>query len=282
MELEAKSPIVTIIMPVHNGEKHLRNAIESILGQTFSDFTFLIIDDGSTDESVNIAKSYTDPRIKLKVNEENFGISKTLNIGIECSKSIYIARMDQDDISLPSRIETQVHFMNTHPEVGVCGTWIKTFGAGRAEYTKKLPAHHDDIKVMLLFQNPMAHPTVMMRRDIFNKNNLRYDTMYDGLEDYDLWEKTSLVTRMENIPIALLRYRLHPTQLSRTSATRQEKLMRIQERQYQRLGINTGDISSLLSANGVMHLYNSYSLRRSVYWVYYKNLKCYIKGLITK
>lgn len=267
-------------MPIYNGEKYLREAIESILGQSFTNFTFLIIDDGSTDTSVNIVKSYTDPRIKLIVNEKNLGISKTLNLGIENTETTYVARMDQDDISLPNRIEEQVHFMDTHPNVGVCGTWIKTFGTGRDEYIKKLPMHHDDISVMLLFQNPMAHPTVMMRKDVLDKNSLRYDPLYDGLEDYDLWERMSLVTRIKNIPDALLRYRLHPKQLSRTSGERQEKLEKIHARQYQRLGIKCGEISSILSANNKVHLYSSCSLRRSVYWVYYKNLKSYIKGLI--
>lgn len=264
-------------MPVHNGEKYLREAIESILNQTFSDFIFLIIDDDSTDHSIDIIRSYTDPRIKFLINKKNFGISRTLNLGIEYSSTKYIARMDQDDISLPNRIEEQVNFMEAHPNTGMCGTWIKTFGADREEYVKKLPVRHDDIKAMLLFQNPIAHPTIMIRRDILDKQRLRYDPVYDGLEDYDLWEKMSLVTNIQNIPKDLLRYRLHPAQLSRTSLSRQEKLNEIQRRQYEKLGLNNGDSTHLISANRKHRLYNAYSLRKIIYGIYYKNLKSFIK-----
>lgn len=267
-------------MPVYNGEKYLREAIESILRQTFPDFTFLIIDDGSTDNSVDIIKSYDDPRIKLLVNEKNIGISKTLNLGIEEASTKYIARMDQDDISLPNRIEEQIRFMEVHPNVGVCGTWMIAFNAENKSVLKKRPIKNDDIKAMLLFHNPMAHPTVMMQKEVLDKNNLRYDPLFDGLEDYDLWERTSMVTSMENIPKALLRYRLHSTQLSRTSPARQEKLDKIQGRQYERLGAKRGNESSLLSANNANHLYNSWSLRKIIYGIYYANLKSLVKKLI--
>lgn len=277
-----KSPTVTILMPVYNGEKYLKESIDSILCQTFHDFIFLIVDDGSTDNSVNIVKSYDDSRIKLLVNEKNIGISKTLNLGIENTKTKYLARMDQDDISLPNRIEEQVNFMETHPEIGVCGTWMLAFNVKNQSILKKRPVKDSDIKAGLLFQNPMAHPTVMMRKEVFDKNNFRYDPQYDGLEDYDLWERMSIVTKMENIPKALLRYRLHPTQLSRTSPSRQEKFDKIQERQYERLGAKKGDLSSLLSANRAYHLYNTWSLRKLVYGIYYANLKSSIKNLVKK
>lgn len=267
-------------MPVYNGEKYLREAIESILSQTFSDYTFLIIDDGSTDNSANIIRSYSDPRITLVINEINLGISKTLNFGIEHSSTKYLARMDQDDISLPKRIEEQVNFMESHPDIGVCGAWITAFGANGTEYVKKLPTNNDDIKVALLFNNPMAHPTIMMRKSTLDKFGLRYDPLNDGLEDYDLWERAANVTKLANIPRALLRYRLHPVQLSRTSSARQEKMNIIQGRQYEKLGLKNGEISSLFSANNKKHIYNNLSLRKAVYGIYYKNLKSYIKALI--
>lgn len=280
MDQVVKTPTVTILMPVYNGEKYLKEAIDSILCQTFTDFIFLIIDDGSTDKSVNIIKSYKDKRIILLVNEKNFGISKTLNIGIENADTKYIARMDQDDISLPNRIEEQINFMEANPYIGMCGTWMKAFGAKSRSYLKKLPTKSDDIKAMLLFHSPMAHPTVMMRKDILDNYNLRYDENYDGLEDYDLWERMSIFINIENIPKVLLCYRLHQNQLSRISPARQEKVGKIQKRQYERLGIEKGDLSAILSANRKYHLYNSWSLRKIIYKIYYTNLKSFVKKLI--
>lgn len=275
-----KSPLVTILMPVYNGEKYLKEAIESILNQTFTDFTFLIIDDCSTDKSINIIKFYKDKRIKFLINEKNLGISKTLNVGIENANTKYIARMDQDDISLLNRIEEQVNFMEANSDIGICGTWMMAFNTKNQSSLKKRPIKNADIKVMLLFQSPIAHPTAMIRRNVFNKNNLRYDASYDGLEDYDMWERMSMVTKMENIPKALLLYRLHPDQLSRTSPSRQEKFDTIQKRQYKKLGIKKGNLSALLSANKKHHLYNNWSLRKIIYKIYYANLKTFIKKLI--
>lgn len=277
MDQVIKKPAVTILMPVYNGEKYLKEAIDSILCQTFTDFIFLIIDDGSTDNSFNIIKSYKDERIKLLINEKNLGLSKTLNIGIESSDSKYIARMDHDDISAPSRIEEQVKFMEAHPEIGMCGTWMMSFGAKSRTYLKKFPTKNVDIKAMLLFHNPIAHPTVMIKKNILEKHNLRYD---DGLEDYDLWERMSMFTDMANIPKVLHYYRLHQDQLSRTYQAKQEKLNKIQKRQYERLGIEKGDLSSILAANKKYHLYNNWSLRKIIYKIYYANFKSFIKKLI--
>lgn len=280
MNPNIKPPIVTIIMPVHNGEKYLREAIESILAQTFSNFTFLIIDDGSTDDSVNIINSYDDNRIKLLINEKNIGISKSLNRGIDNSQTKYIARMDQDDISFPNRIEEQINFMEAHPEIGICGTWMMAFNEEKQKVLKKRPVKNNDIRAMLLFNNPMAHPTVMIRKESLDANNLRYNHEFDGLEDYDLWERMSMVTKMENIPKALLLYRLHSTQLSRTSKARQEKFDKIQERQYARLGARKNTPYSLILANSKKHIYNSWSLGKLVYGVYYTNLKSLIKSIL--
>lgn len=274
-----KKPLVTILMPVHNGEKYLREATDSILCQTFNDFVFLIIDDGSTDNSANIIKSYKDKRIVFLMNEKNIGISKTLNLGIDNSDTKYIARMDQDDISFPNRIAEQVNFMETNPNIGVCGTWMLAFNAKNQSILKKRPIKNNAIKVAFLFHNPIAHPTAMIRKNILDENNLRYDPLYDGLEDYDLWERISADAKMENIPKALLRYRLHETQLSRISMARQEKLDKIQGRQYERLGIKkTRSLRALLLANKKYKLYDNWSLRKFVYGLYYINIKSFIKN----
>src|SRR5690349_9241462 len=118
-------PVFTVLMPVYNGEKYLREAIDSILAQTLTDFEFLIIDDGSKDRSVDIIKSYADPRINLVKNEVNLGISKTLNRGIEIAAAEFIARMDADDISHPTRLQKQYDYLIKNPECALLSTWAK-------------------------------------------------------------------------------------------------------------------------------------------------------------
>ncbi len=122
------NPKVTVLMPVYNAEKYLKTAIESILKQTFSDFELLIINDGSTDGSEEIIRSFNDKRIRLFNNEQNLGIIKTLNKGLNLAKGEYIIRMDADDISLPDRLELQVKYMEENPGIGISGTQARIFG----------------------------------------------------------------------------------------------------------------------------------------------------------
>ena len=124
-------PKVTVLMPVYNARFYLSKAISSIINQTFKDFEFLIFNDGSTDNSADIIYSYNDRRIRFFNSEQNFGYVYHLNYGIEIAKGEYIARMDADDISFPTRLEKQVAFMDKNPEVGVCGTWFKIYGTNR-------------------------------------------------------------------------------------------------------------------------------------------------------
>mgnify|MGYP000856632615 FL=1 len=199
------TPRVTVLMPVYNGEKHLKEAIESILNQTFNDFEFLIINDGSTDDSEKIILSYSDPRIHL-FNQENQGLSNTLNKGIKLSSGEFIARMDQDDISLSSRLDEQIKFMDANPDVGICGTYAilineRGEGVGRAVY----PSEHEDIKAQLLFSSSVVHPSVVFRKNIFINHNLEYTS--GKSEDYDLWVRAVRVTKLVNINKFLFKYR---------------------------------------------------------------------------
>ena len=118
-------PKITVLMPVYNGEKYLRESVDSILNQTFTDFELLIINDGSTDSSMEILNSYSDSRIRIVTNEVNLRLIKTLNKGIDLATGEYIARMDCDDIADPKRLEIQLQYMEKHPDVAVCGTGVK-------------------------------------------------------------------------------------------------------------------------------------------------------------
>jgi glycosyltransferase involved in cell wall biosynthesis len=211
---------VTVLMPVFNSERYLREAIESILNQAYRNFEFLIINDGSTDGSVSIIKSYNDRRIRLIHNERNLGLIHTLNRGIEQSRGHYIARMDADDISLPLRLLRQVAYMERHPDVGICGTWIEYF-MGLSDVIR-LPVTDAEIKAHLPILCPMAHPTVMFRTAVVRKYGLWYSHDYPHAEDYELWFRAANVTKLANIPEVLLKYRIHPGQICQTQRGEQQ------------------------------------------------------------
>ena len=210
-------PLVSVIMPVYNAEKYVGLAIDSILKQTFTDFEFLIFNDGSSDNSKQIIESFKDPRIKFYDSVSNSGYVAHLNRGIELATGKYIARMDADDISLPERFELQVNFLESHPDIGLCGAWILQF-EGNDEPDKrvlyKYPADHDEICVTLLRHNSFAHPVVMMRRKILIEYGLRYDPEYMPSEDARLWVSIKKYTRLHNIQKVLLQYRKHNNQIS--------------------------------------------------------------------
>lgn len=205
---------VSIVMPVYNAAHFLAESISSILQQSFSDFELIIIDDGSSDESVRIIESFRDSRIKFHQNNENRNLVYTLNKGLSLAQGKYILRMDADDIALAHRIQTQVDFMEANPQVGICGSWYEMFDGGSG--IGKNPVEHNEIKASLLFFNVIAHPTVIMRRELLDKYNLRYEKYL--AEDFDLWQRASFCFELHNIPEVLLRYRIHKGSYSQVNS----------------------------------------------------------------
>jgi len=216
--LNAKSPAITVLMPVYNGDKYLIEAVDSILNQTFSDFEFLIIDDGSTDQSIDLIKTYDDPRIRLIMNKKNMGQSGTLNKGLSLARGEYIAIMDQDDISIPERIKKQLKFMENNSNVDVCGSWLQLFG--KYNGINELPIDSEKIKVNLLTNQNLAHPTVLIRKSTLVKYNFNYNPNYSIAQDYDLWIRMSEYCTFFNIPEPLVKYRIHENQNSKIAADR--------------------------------------------------------------
>lgn len=206
------APLVTVLLPVYNAESHLAEAVQSILNQTFRDFEFLIINDGSTDRSAEIIASFNDERIRMVSNESNLKLITTLNKGLDLARGKYIARMDADDISLPNRLQRQVEFMEAHPEVGICGTWFRSFGTHST--VVKYPEKDEDIRVMMLYQIPFSHPTVMLRREVLEKRHIRFLSEFIHAEDYEAWVRLMPFTRFANLPEILLQYRLHGQSVS--------------------------------------------------------------------
>ena len=196
-------------MSVYNAEKYLEEAIDSILTQTYTNFEFIIINDGSTDSSLEKIEKYMkkDERIVL-ISRENKGLPYSLNEGIDIAKGEYIARMDADDISLPTRFEEQIEFMENDLDIGISGTWAETFGENRKNKILKYPKYHNELKTRLLFSVCFAHPTVMIRKNILDINNLEYNLNYANAQDYELWNNISQVTKMANIQKVLLKYRI--------------------------------------------------------------------------
>lgn len=203
------APSVSVVMPAYNAEKYLREAIDSILSQTYTDFEFIIINDGSTDATKEIIQSYTDPRIVYIENEVNSGICVTLNKGLDAARGKYIARMDSDDIALPNRLETQVRYMDSNPGLGASGSDIEVFGVGIEPHVFTQLHSPEECLAGLIFNSCFAHPTVIIRKSVLDKHNLRYKDEFRGLEDYELWWQIGKYSGLNNIAQPLLRYRHH-------------------------------------------------------------------------
>lgn len=239
-------PRVSVVMSVYNGEAYLSEAIESVLDQTMEDFEFIIIDDGSSDGSLEIIKAYAlkDKRIVL-INRENRGLIASLNEGIEKARGSYIARMDADDIALPERLQIEYDFMQRHPEIGLVGSWIEVLDADVSGQVGRYSVDDAMLRCELLFAPPFAHPTVMIRRDVLMDNALRYDSSYRDAEDYALWYQLSRVTRMENIPQVLLRYRVLAESVTRVAdmddLSREKTLRGVYGQMLERLGMRLTD-----------------------------------------
>lgn len=217
-------PQVSVIMSVHNGEKYLRPSVESILCQSLTDFEFIIIDDGSSDASPKILSEFAhrDRRIILIKNEANQGLASSLNRGLERVEGKYIARQDADDISYPHRLEKQIAYMETHPEIGIlgsAGTIIDKEGQEHGIYPQ--PASDLLIRWTSLLTNPFLHPSIMLRRETLEQHYLRYDETFTSAQDYDLWSRLLPHTCAANLSEPLIQYRIHPRSTTREQRTKQ-------------------------------------------------------------
>ena len=205
-------------MSIYNEpEEWLRESIDSILNQTFSDFEFIIINDNPERQLNNILlKKYEkrDNRIVIINNEENIGLTKSLNQGLEIAKGEFIARMDGDDISLPKRFEKQIEIMTSYPNVIVCGTQIKHFGNSINKKKTNFPELHDENLQLLILNSCFAHPTVFIRKSTLIKYQLKYDESYKQTQDYKLWVDLVGYGQFYNLQEVLLLYRCSSHQIT--------------------------------------------------------------------
>ncbi len=236
-------------MPVYNAEAYVAEAIRSVLSQTFSDFEFLIINDGSTDQSEAVIRSIPDPRIRYIQNDGNKGLIYTLNRGVTLAQGMLIARMDADDICDPSRFEKQALEFERDPALVLCGSFIRSFG-DRNEDVTHMVSTPAEIMAAVFVSCPFAHPTVMMRADALRQLGAVYREEYKHSEDYDLWSRLVFTGKSRNIPEMLLNYRAHAQQVSTVHQDiKYKSVQKIQLNLLSRLGLQPDDFEKQFHLN---------------------------------
>lgn len=239
-------PKISVLMPVYNGEKYIGQAIDSVLSQSFRDFELIVIDDGSTDKSAEVVGSYSDKRVCYVANPTNLGLVGARNRAIDVSNGDYLAWLDCDDISLPSRLSKQVTLLDENPTVGLCGTWVRTLGLD-SEQLWKYPSEPEFLRALMLFYDPVATSAAMVRRSCLAMNELRFDARFPLAEDYDLWERISRTNEVRNISEVLTLYRIHPNQISAMRREQQRKAVwEIQSRLLRQLCVEPTEEEKLL------------------------------------
>jgi glycosyltransferase involved in cell wall biosynthesis len=224
------APTVTVLLPVYNAERFLRESVDSILSQTWRDFELLAIDDGSTDASLSILREYDDPRIRIIVNPRNLGLTATLNNGIRQARSDLVARMDADDIAVPARLEKQLQFLHASPQVALVGSWGYYVDENDRVLQKvTLPHSSVELRRELIHSNCFFHASVVFRRDAVLAVG-GYDGEVAHAQDYDLWLRIAARYQVANIPDFLIRYRVHSGQISFTRLKAQHRAMKNSQR----------------------------------------------------
>ncbi len=301
MEMSEKKPsftpgLISVLMANYNTrDRYLRSAIESVLRQSYTNFEFIIVDDGSSDDSVAIIKSYQDERIVFIRNKTNIGLIASLNKGLDYCHGEFIARVDADDICLRDRFKTQIEFMQAHPEVIVSGTWIMNIGDWREREKSRVVneqiTSREDYRICLLFANkPMIyHPSAMLNHRLMKQYGLRYEDDKLYAEDYKLWVSCAEVADCVIIPQVLVKYRLHEKAITavhkqRTRRTYHlivqnqldklhltlswEELPAYRKLQYNKQPYDLKSrewVTKLIKANRLYHVYDQRLLKKSLW-----------------
>ncbi|MBI3798692.1 MAG: glycosyltransferase family 2 protein [Deltaproteobacteria bacterium] len=234
----SEPPKVTVVIPVYNREKYVRDAIDSIVAQTFTDFELFVIDDGSTDGSQEVVRSYCDPRIRLVCNEINQGIPKTRNTGIRLARGEYLAFLDSDDWACPERLRKQVAFLDGHPDYVAVGAWIEWMDEeGRPlGRIKRKPVSPEEIAAQRLFQSGIENSASMARTGVLR--NYGHQEQYDICEDFDLWSRIAAQHKLATLPEVLGRRRIHSGQVMlRKASHKKDRRLEIYAAQLHTLGV---------------------------------------------
>lgn len=284
---------ISVIMSVYSEpEEWIRQAIESILNQTYLDFEFIIINDNPSEDLNNrLLNEYSkrDNRILIINNKKNLGLTKSLNIALRKARGIYIARMDADDISLPERFQKQVEFMDANLEIVACGTRIKTFGRKFMKWKMETESKYLRNHFLLCspLSTPLCHPAAMIRKETLDFYNIEYNESMISAQDYDLWRRLLEVGELYNLPHYLLNYRLSELQVSTLNKKNQKNYARKVRRDYilhffKRINIEY-ELPEIICLNDIFELkktlksnkyYNEYRLEiNNIIFCYYLSLR---------
>lgn len=210
-------------MPIYHTEPWLREAVDSILAQTYTDFELIALDDCSPGDAEKILDTYTDSRIVRYRGEQNVGLANILNHGLDIARGKYIARMDSDDLSLPTRLAVQVAYLEAHPDIDLCSTAMQLFGSRSELWVRSQDP--EKVKIDALFHSPILHASSLWRRERFEAHRLRFDQQYVPAEDYRLWTQALLCgLRLVNLPAPLYLYRIHPQQATSHTSPREQEV----------------------------------------------------------
>lgn len=216
------NPKITVLMPVYNGEKYLKEAIDSILNQTYKNFEFLIINDASTDSTKSIILSYEDPRIRLIYLETNIGLVRSLNMGLELARGDFIARMDSDDISMPERLEKQYNHIIKNPEIGlVASKWEIIDEKGKSIAIRNISYCYEELFYLLFFKNILGHSTIFFNKELIKKLS-GYNENFSTCEDHELWCRIIRTTKIEQMNDILVKWRKIPSSITSKFNNKQE------------------------------------------------------------
>ncbi|MBS1227021.1 MAG: glycosyl transferase [Proteobacteria bacterium] len=274
-------PSISVILPVYNGAEDVAKSIQTVLTQTFSDFELIVIDDGSKDNSSEVLGEINDPRLRL-YRQENIGLAATLNRGIGLARGRYIARQDQDDLSMPTRFAEQFEYMEAHPDCALLGTraeiWV---GDKRSDRNHDHPTVNAALRFELLFNNPFVHSSVMLRKDALDAvGGYSTDKTRQPPEDYELWSRLARGYEVANLSERLLAYREVPASMSRTGPNPfVEKLVLLCAENLAHCvgdGVPTRDMKDIAAlTHGALHLLSpSPNLKRMAAIISQAGLRC--------
>lgn len=256
--------MISVIMPVFNAERFLKEAIQSILKQTYTDLELIVVDDASTDSLPFIMQSFSDKRVRYVKNEKRVGVACSLNRGLQKARGEHIARMDADDIASSKRFEQQIAFLKQHPEVGVVGTWVRIIDENEKKIGyKKYPTSSYNIARALIFENPLNHSSVMFRKNLMKQYG-GYDEQLNGAEDYDLWLRYAKRSKLANIGKPLLNYRITKSSVSYRNMNRvQTAFIRTKFKAVQQYGYPVWHLLPVIKASLALAL--PMSMRQKLY-----------------
>jgi glycosyltransferase involved in cell wall biosynthesis len=210
-------PLVSFVIPMKNAGRFIRETLESIKKQTYLNWEVIIVDDCSDDDSVNVVETFSLKSVYLVKLSDSRGVAEALNVGLTYCQGKYIARIDADDICMPDRLDLQVAFMESNPDIAVCGSSMLAF---EGDNEVLWPAPSQDVKMLMLRMNPIYHPTVMFRSNVVPKI-YQYQSIEPYAEDFELWTRIAISEGLTNLPQPLVRYRLHSGQISITKSYEQ-------------------------------------------------------------